>query len=425
MQTFPLTGFDTFLLALEQQYNQNDIAGNTCYYVIDLEGALDHEALADRIISNEYFQVLSSLRYEKEKALGIPKWHLRSKDTTRIEHFVTDQLIPQVVLDRRLGADVGCLSLDTVARSDGRSTVILSWNHLLMDGYGAVLFLKRLLGSDDSFDPALLMSYQAPVYNLSAFWKATKAKFFIDYTSRPRLSMISPPLYDVNSQERVSVLDFDPKQVRQIEAAALHSGARFGRSAFFLACIARAVQSVLVQRGDGVHNFWIPVPRDNRRKGALGPIIGNRLSFLFYRLKKKQMSSIESCVDAINNQMRDQIKHKSHESYNHLMDFMKWLPLNLYYYLVKRRGGNAIASFLFTVAADHPSDLETVMGQRVINALSLPANAYPPGLTFAMMNFRGSLKLMILYHTQALSDAEYSGMAKQLQQELLMDESQG
>ncbi|UXP33043.1 hypothetical protein N6H18_03610 [Reichenbachiella agarivorans] len=420
MQQFPFTGFDAFLLALEQQYLQHDISGNICHYVITVDSDIPKSALETLLDTNDFAQQLFRLKSRKPKTFHIPHWHLDvSGEPLTVGEIISDELIPVEIRSRRLLTSEQCLSLDKVSRSNGQMSLILSWNHMLMDGYGAVLFLKRLFGVDHSSDMELLVAYEKPHYNFKTFWAATKSKFFIDHTSRLPLTMISPPKLGDDSVERTKILTFDANEVKQIDESALRCGARYGRSAFFLACSARAVKTVLENRQTKVHNFWIPVPRDNRRKGAKGPIIGNRLSFLFYRLKNKEMNSLESCVQSINGQMVDQIKSKSPDSYNQLMNFMKWLPLSLYYYLVKRRGGNSIASFLFTVAADHPRELETIMGRPVVDAMSLPAHAYPPGLTFAFMNVRETLQLMILYHTQAVSDEEYQLIEKKIKYELV------
>ncbi|MCV9387828.1 hypothetical protein [Reichenbachiella ulvae] len=420
MRSFPLTGFDTFLLALEKQYNEKAISGNICHYVLDIEGNLDPEETLQKIRSNPYFQVLSRFQHEKAQALHIPKWHYSEGALSiPVALIESSSLIPEEVKNHELSRGQQFLACHLIRRVEDRWSLILSWNHLLMDGYGATLFLKQLFDENVTFDENLLLNYEKPKYNLRTFWRATKSKFFIDYSSRPILTMISPKHLARDSKERCVILSFDEEETKSIDQSALHNGARFGRSAYYLACCTRAVADVLDKRKSVINNFWIPVPRDNRKKGATGPIIGNRLSFLFYRLKKEAMISLKSCVASINEQMMDQIRHKSHLSYNHLMDFMKWLPLGLYYYLVKRRGGNSIASFLFTVAADHPKELDQLFGHPITNAISLPANAYPPGLTFAFMRFHGSLKLMILYHTQALSDEEFQGLEAQLKRELV------
>ena len=204
---------------------------------------------------------------------------------------------------------------------------------------------------------------------------------------------------------------------------ALRSGAKFGRSAYYLACCCLVVKSILEMRGDRIHNFWIPVPIDDRKKGSSGPVVGNRLSFLFYRIGRKSMNSIKACVDSVNQQMIKQIGANIPAAYNHLMTYMKWLPLRIYLYLVKRRSGNSIASFLFTVAADHPQEFTAIQQRKVTNALSLPANPCPPGLTFAFMKFQKSLQLMMLYHPEAISEDEMNFLGKHIQFKLMGGEN--
>ena len=134
-------------------------------------------------------------------------------------------------------------------------------------------------------------------------------------------------------------------------------GAKFGRSPFYLACSARAVKEILVQRKSVVSNFWIPVPQNQRKKGALGPLLGNHLSFLFYRLNTTTLESLRNSVISINDQMVNQVRNGIPKAYDVLMNFLKRIPSSLYYQLIKGPQGGSLSGFLFTLAEDHPAEL--------------------------------------------------------------------
>ena len=416
MQKIPFTGFDGFLLTLDKHYRKLNLEGNICYYVIDLDREISFYEFSDRILSNSYLNDIHSLKAIKPNPISKPFWVSTNKTNLIIEECESDEIIPLKVQARKLTPDTSMLAFDLVKRSIGRSSVILSWHHLILDGYGASLLLQHLF---DVIDTMELYKKDDQIFNLSTFLSAAKAKFFIDRSSRSPISTLVSKKVEIKGFGKLRVLTFGQKEMQSIDASAIKNKARFGRSAYYLTCASRAVNAVLERRNQTVANFWIPVPRDDRKKGAKGPLIGNRLSFLFYRISNRNMLNISDCVEAVNSQMLGQIKSKIPQAYNHLMNYMKWLPLNIYLYLIKRRSGNSIASFLFTIAADHPINLTDVCGSKITNALSIPANPCPPGLTFAFMKFKDSLQLMMLYHQEAISDEEIVFMEKHIHYELV------
>lgn len=418
MDRIPFTGFDGFLLTLEKHYSKLGSEGNVCRYVIDLDGSLSQEELQKLLDSNLSLDTLNNLVAVKPNPILVPYWKsTQKKGKLRVIHCESDSLIPEEVSSSKIGPASTLLSFNLVTRSNGSTTLIFSWHHLLMDGFGAALLLTQIFNGEES--QANLKGNEAPKFTLKTFLQAAKAKFFIDKSSKSPITSLISKNFTLSGNGTIRVIQFNEDEVKQIDQSALSSGAKFGRSAFYLACCSRAVKAILEKRGERLDNFWIPVPMDDRRKGASGPIVGNRLSFLFYRIKGSSLKTINSGVDSINNQMKHQISSGIPKAYNHLMNYIKWLPLKLYLYLVKRRSGNSIASFLFTVAASHPKEFVKVGEHNIINALSLPANPCPPGLTFAFMKFQNSLQLMMLFHPEAISEDEMKYLQEHLKYELI------
>lgn len=418
MEKIPFTGFDCFFLALEKHDKYKGTSGNTCRYVFDFDGHIRANELQSLFEENKVIDFLCSIRYKKNSLFSTPYWFVDSRVKLTVNEIISDEYIPNQILNKKVSIEGDSLSFDLIQRSNGNTSFIFSWHHLLMDGYGAVLFLKQLFSNTEAkFED--LFSKEISTYSFNAFLKAAKAKFFIDKTSKGLLSGVTPKLISKKVQQRIKIILFSNDETQQVNKTSIAVGAIYGSTAFFLTCSARAVQTILGVRKEKVTNFWIPVPRDNRKKGGNGPILGNILSFLFYRLRKSDLNSIKGTVSVINKQMVDQIKMNIPMYYNHLMNFMKWLPLNVYYSLIKRRGTNSMAGFLFTVAPDHPNELMKFSDKNVVNAVNLPSNTYPPGLTFSYMNFNGCLQLMILYYEQVITEDEYKAVEQHLRKELL------
>ncbi len=418
-----LTAADCFMLALEKQHIRRvDASNNTCRYLVELEGALDVTQFRLTIKSNHTLLRLAYLTAEKKHPLAIPSW--KENDATSeipITTFLTDDLIPVEIINRKISGDKPpLLSFDILLRSNGDSALIFSWHHLLMDGYGALLLMKQLAHGATEKELKLDDAAQRPKLKWMQLSNATRAKFFIDRISRKPLTGIHVAHKNIiNTNQKIRIIRFTEEETNQLDKIGPLLGAQFGRSALYLACAARTVRTLLVTKKIPIHDFWIPVPRDQRKKGARGPLLGNHLSFLFYRIKSAYLTSLKQTVSTINQQMVEQLRTNMSRDYDILMRFLRRTPSPLYYFWIKGPKGGSLASFLFTVAADHPSDFLEFNNHKIKDVWNFPSNIYPPGLTFAFMRFQNKLHLMVLYFEEVLTAEEMDTIEKQIRYELV------
>ncbi len=418
-----LTPADCFMLALEKQHIRRiNAANNTCRHLLELEGQLDVIQFQLNIHSNKNLLRLAYLTAEKKYPLAIPTWKENTPESEiPITVVHTDTLIPEEIINRKISGDnPPLLSFDILLRSNGDSTLIFSWHHLLMDGYGAIILMKQLASGTSNKELQLHDHSEQSRLKWGELINATRAKFFIDRISRKPLSGIFlSKEKNTNTNQKVRIIRFTEEETNQLDKVGPSLGAQFGRSALYLTCAARTVRSLLVEKKIPVHDFWIPVPRDQRKKGALGPLLGNHLSFIFYRLKASCLSSLKQTVSSINQQMVDQLKTNMSRDYDILMRFLRRTPSSLYYFWIKGPKGGSLASFLFTVAADHPTDFLEFNNHKIKDAWNFPSNIYPPGLTFAFMKFQSRLHLMVMYFEEVISEDEMNTIEKQIRHELV------
>lgn len=419
-KNIPLTGSDCFIHTLETHDQFTGTSGNTCRYIIELEGTLDVQAFEKKLNNNAVFKWLSTFYLAKKPFLKNPKWNNAVEKPVIVNEIASGEFIPREVSQRKFNiARPPLFAFDIIKRKENRATVIYSWHHLLMDGYGAALSLRYLL-QNISPDPAKAEKFSP---GLSSFWQAVRAKFFIQGTGSGKLAGITANTQEKAVTQQLKIISLSEEETQKMEQSAKNSGARFGTSPYYLVCCARAVKSVLMSRGQEMKgDFWIPVPQDERKKGSRWPVVGNHLSFLFYRVSSASLNSIKTAVEAVNAQMVNQIKKGIPEAYNSLIKYLRRTPTPLYYYWIKGPKGNSLSSFLFTVAAEHPKDLQEFEGLSIKNVISLPPNTYPPGLTFAFMKFRNKLQLAILYYDQAVNLQEIAMIESQIRHELINGE---
>lgn len=413
-----LTGADCFILALEKHNQLQGVVGNTCRYVLELEGKLDAEVFKKKINQDKLIQQLATLSVAKAGLFSKPRWQSNPIKEIEVTVRESDEFMLDVVLQKQFIIEQsGLFSFDIINRRNGNSCLIFSWHHLLMDGYGAVLLLKRIC--DSSKEITLLAKEPKIKFNFKNILQAAKAKFFIDKTSKKELSNIGSVKEYKSVNQKIKVIQFTQEETKQIENNALLLGAKFGLSPFYLVCSARGVKQILQERKAPVTNFWVPVPQNTRKKGTLGPLLSNHISFLFYRIANAELSSLKECVGLLNNQMVNQMRNGLPKAYNKLQNFLKRVPSPLYYQLIKGPQGKSLASFLFTVAEEHPQELLEFEGLKVLSALSLPPNNFKPGLTFAFMRFNNCLQIMLLYFDEVISEKEMTTLEKQLKYELI------
>jgi hypothetical protein len=410
------------MLTLEKQHIlRTGLSNNTCRYLLELDGTLDVKAFQEKVNRHKDLLWLSSVLPEKRFPLSIPVWRRHTKTfPIPVREYFTDDLIPEEMINARITShEPPFLQFDLLHRSNGNSAIVFSWHHLLMDGYGAVLLLRQLANTGEWSKLEIAETGVKP----SPLWKelinATRAKFFVDRISKKPLSTIAPKVISSKGYQKIKIVRFNPEETKQIDSRGPLLGAQFGRSALYLACASRGVNRLLQDRGQDTHDLWIPVPRDQRKKGSKGPLIGNHLSFLFYRLKKNDLNSLPKTVQAINGQMVSQVKTRMFEDYDILMKYLRRTPTPLYYFWIKGPQGGSLSSFLFTVSADHPEDFKEFAGCAIKDSWSFPSNIYPPGLTFAFMRYRDCLHLMILYFDDVLINSELEKLETRIRHELV------
>jgi len=407
-----LTGADHFILALERHHKFNDPGGNMCRYIFDVEGILRASDLDKQINNHPLIQWVS--RFSIHETFFVKKWKMSPASHVRVNETQTEEEYPAYIFNNNISKSKGPLLYFDVLHRNNSTRLVFSWHHLLMDGYGAVLLMQSIAENKKLVIP----KPEKLKLGRFSFFKAVKAKFFVQWSAKGKISDLFAPS-SKQSDFQIRTLNFSKESSEKMKEKAIASGARFGSSPFFLSVILLALKRTLESRGQKQIGFWVPVPQNDRKVGAKWPLIGNHLSFLFYRLFPDDLASIESAVKSINTQMVHQIKEKMPRAYFYLMHYLKMAPSPLYYYWIRGPKGRTLSSFLFTIASEHPKDFTTIFGAKILNALSLPPNTYPPGITFAVTQFEQKTQLSILSYTDVISLDELNVLEETIKKSLL------
>ena len=409
----PLLGLDHFMLALERNDTSVGTSGHTCRYVLELEGEFDLNNFKELIRKNEIAQWLSSL-YISTSLLQSSKWTTGQSKEILIEEITSEKIIPHKLAQTILHKENSPLFFFSIVRGT-KTRLVFSWHHLLMDGYGAVLFLENIISPLEK----KIIERKKSKLSIPILKECIKAKKFVDSTSKGKIETMES-LFTSEVEQGFRFISFTKEESITLEKNAQKNGARFGISTYYLACCSITLADHLkLKKNKVINDFWIPVPQDTRKKGSKWPITGNHLSFLFYRINAEYFVDKTAMTKDLNQQMLTQIKQKIPTAYSHLMNYMRTIPTFLYAKLIKGPNGESLSSFLFTVAAEHPKSMTKINGCKITNSISVPPNTYPPGLTFAFNRFEDKIQIVIPYYKHLFTEMDMDKIEGKLRGELL------
>jgi len=408
-----LSGADCFHLVLDKHAKKHGAGGNVMRKIFYFDKALSFEKIDHILKSSPVIYWLCNIRLVPGNLIRLPYWKYTSKGNGIMlteHHSAVENEIPGSILTRDITTrSERFMEADLVYYPSGSCAFIVSWNHILLDAKGTTLLFEHLNQ----------LSYGQP-QNLNAFFpgpeKKTgiityirnmyRVKKFVQTSARPPVSSVAASAQKHSGGSTCTrVISFSVAETKKINENAFRSGSRFGPALFLIAGCSHVIHFLNRQRNT-TGDLWLPVPYDGRLRGAMGPLVSNCVSFLFYRIPKTELENLPQTVSCLSTQMTAQIRDGIPKKYTMFLDMMRHVPLWLYYFLISRTNRGVFASFLFTSTGDNFNDLRSLFGEPVRNISMIPALTFPPGLTFVFLKHDEALHINIAYSPDVVSNNE-------------------
>lgn len=204
---------------------------------------------------------------------------------------------------------------------------------------------------------------------------------------------------------------FSEEETNQIRENAKANGVRFGLNFFQVTCCAKAYRTVFTTTND----LWVPIPYDGRKRGALGTIISNHISFVFHRLIVTETTSLKEIVGQLQQQMNEQLKDELPEKYNRLLQLMRFFPTWFNHLITTKSSKGNIASFLYSsTELGESENMELISKQWILAPFS-----YPPGFTINFYTYRNQLNFHIAYSRKVTDVKQVEAFSKELIEQLI------
>jgi hypothetical protein len=417
-----LNGADYFCLQLDRLMWQASGKRNVCTLVVTLPERLALEDLQDQLSRCPAYQWLCKLRLREGLPFSLAKWVSAANaelPSINVYHLAAGDNLPDSLLSAALDIkNQSAFKIDLLQRVGKGSIVIFTWHHVLMDAHGGELFI-RYLGIPLALKPPDWVSVESaklPLKNRAKIASEMK-DFLYETSSLPLLSLYKKTA--IKPQARYRVLSFTPQQTLTINKRAIQLDAGYLVSAFYLAATTYAVAQVQKQRGLVDGDVLVPVPLDRRKRGAPGAIVGNQVSFLFYRIPNTLLNDVPAMTAELIAQMRALMRSESPSHYTIMMDFLRRMPGFVYRRMLKSPTKGLMASFYYSDTGDSLQDFDVLFDRSVTGAIHYPPNMYPPGMTFIFSRFKDALQITLGYMEPDVSTAEVELLLASLRTTLL------
>ncbi len=423
-----LSGADYFHLVLDKHAKKHGTGGNVMRKVFYFDKKLSLDKIDVVLQSSPVIYWLCNIKLIPGSLLKLPYWKYTNNGNEiilREHHAEKENEIPEIILARDITAEAThFIEADLVYYPSGACAFVLSWNHILLDAKGTTLLFAHLNRLSDkitqNFDIFFPAKEKKP--NIIKYIRNMyKIKRFVKISSRPPVSSVASGIAKtVDGITRNKTISFNSVETKIINANALKTGSRFGPTLYFVACCSHVINAINKQRNNR-GDIWLPVPYDGRLRGAIGPLISNCVSFLFYRIPQNELNSVPQTIKCLGKQMTAQIKDGIPQKYSMFLNMMRHIPLWLYYFLISRTGKGAFASFLYTSTGDNFNDLRLLFGEPIRCINMIPALTFPPGLTFVFLKHDDELHVNIAYAADFISNNDLLLIEQKLNEILLAD----
>ncbi|MCF6202131.1 MAG: hypothetical protein L3J59_00465 [Methylococcaceae bacterium] len=404
---------------------QTSRRNNVCTFVVSLKHSIKLSELELYLSNNPAYQWITRLRIKKGLPFSLVKWVFdKTLALPEIKQFQNEK--DEAVVENLLATTIRIESqspfkVDLIQVSGARSILVFTWHHVLMDAHGGESFI-RALGMNQSIDFAELLAEEQTKLPLGLRANiAQEMKTFLHETSQlPLFSLYKKPAVKQNiASLNYRVISFTEQQTLKINETARNQGASFLLSAFYLAATTCSVAHIQQLRGPVEGDVLVPIPLDRRKRGVDKPIIGNQVTFLFYRIPQKVLSDVQGCTTELISQMKTLMRTDSPKHYLIMMDFLRHIPGFFYRLMLKSPTKGLMASFFYSDTGDSLQRYDQLFDRSVESAIHYPPTMYPPGLTFVFSRFRGSLQITLGYMEQVIGDKEVDQLFKHLRSVLL------
>jgi hypothetical protein len=414
-----LNGSDQLMRGFDHELRRHGFAGNQCQIILELAGEISPDILQKRLVAlqNE-FPILSA----RAGNIFRPKWKIpaRIKKEISVRIHRDEPNLRQKFFNEPLQTKRGeLMRFDLIERADGKTDLIFTWTHLLMDATAAEHFLtavsdgKILLPKSNPQPPGAPAKWperldlmKKSVEQLDKFCEQQPRALKTRFTDAPR-------------ELSYHVEKFSAEETKLIRTNGAKLCGILGDAQFHAVAAALELHRLHQKIGAATKSYIFPMPVGLRPKGKIEPLFSNQVDMLMVQFLPADLESAERAVATLKTQAMQGLRENSVSYGRKLSGLFSFLPLPIYIRVLKHGLKGEICSIFFGDTAAVNPKLENFLGVPVENFTHVAAVTPSPGLGVIFYYFRGELRVTIVHAKTVLSETEIAEFSAALRNRLL------
>jgi hypothetical protein len=310
------------------------------------------------------------------------------------------------------------LRLDLVLLKEGGSTLNLTWNHLLFDGKGAELIAGALFRMVNGQSP---QQFQSPkTASMPILGQLRKSKPAVDWLYELGMSRYKSlgGKKPRPGRLRFRVMNFTQEETSHIQARAVSLSGLFPLS-FYLASAARAHREAFLSRGQDPEHYVSSIPVQLRRKWVGANPFQNRVTVLFFFIKRGSLDAMTDAVKVAHLQFEEMTRQDLGSSFRHVLGLMRRLPSHLYMKFLGTQFSGDITSFFHSSTGPFAIHLCELAGVNVLNAYHVPSVSTPPGSGLFFCESHGRISATFSWREGSVTEHEADLVMTKMRDDLM------
>jgi hypothetical protein len=414
-----LNGSDYLMLGFDYELRRRGFAGYSCQIVLELKSALSAAMLQERLRS---LTAENPILNATPGRLFLPRWKLpRRPQAPRVRVHRDESGRCKAIVNEPLAARNGELTrFDLIERDTGKTTLVFTWAHALMDAVAAEHFLATT-GNPEIAVPSVKSSAPARAkMSLPARFKlARKNLYQLDKfcEAPPRSPGVRYHDAALFLQHRVE--NFSAEHTARIRANAVRLCGVLGDAQYHAAVSVMELHRLHQRLGCASASYVLPVPVGLRPKGSMDPLFSNQTAMLMIQFLPEHLDTIEHAVATLKTQTQATMRNGLLDSGVMLSELFRFLPLPIYMAMLKQGLRGEICSLFYGDTASVNPLLANFLGVEVEDFAHIGAVTPSPGVGVIYYYFRGELRLTVMSLAPVLNEAEAAEFAASLRARLL------
>ena len=411
-----LNGSDQLMRGFDYESRRRGFAGNHCQITLEIDRPIPVDALKARLAElQSRFPILHS----RIGGFFQPAWKRRARKEipVRVHPAALDQLLFNQPLRLRR-----CESMrfDLAETGNGRTKLVLTWTHALMDATTAEWFLAavgdpQIQLPDFSPPPRATSRMKWPerlelmkktVEQLDRFCEQQPRSLPARHSTAPR-------------QLRYRLESFSADETARVRANGARLCGVLGAAQFHAVAAVMELHRLHLRLGCPTKSYLLPMPVGLRPKGRIDPMFSNQVDMLMLQFLPEQLESAEQAAAALKSQMTQALRDQSVSRSRLLSEMFSFLPLPIYMAVLKHGLKGEICSLFFGDTAAVNPRLEKFFDRPVARFAHIAAVTPSPGLGVIFYCFRGELSFTVVHALTVLDESEAADFAAAVRARLL------